>query len=109
MLDGLSTWILKSSKIMTGNDGDDDREPGIKRFNESADARGSMTAMGRGIEWHGMIYGSQRRFGKRKGKQPGSSNEVTHHPPGSTVWDVTRGKQWPQKILGKTRFIEKFD
>lgn len=41
-VDGLSTWILKSSGIMTGSDADNDRKPGIKRFSESAGAQGQV-------------------------------------------------------------------
>lgn len=37
MLDGLSMLILKSSRIMTGSDGDKDGQPGTTMFSESAD------------------------------------------------------------------------
>lgn len=37
MLDGLSMLILKSSRIMTGSDGDTDGKPGTSILSESAD------------------------------------------------------------------------
>lgn len=37
MLDGLSVWILKSSRIMTGSDSDKHSEPGMKISRESVD------------------------------------------------------------------------
>lgn len=89
-LDGLSTWILKSSGVMTSRDGDKNGESGIKRFHESADVLCKVIS-GYSEEEdsvHGVTGCASKETLENSSLEAVMRGVEYIHPPPGTIWDV---------------------